>query len=142
MAKKSDGNGLPDLKKLKINRLYTRVVNEILDDSKSYNGETPKERIIARLGDIERSSECGMVGVLAYPSSMARFFKSYRPEINELLSDAIFNCGAEYSAIFGDKWDTTDPLALEWRNQSLLAWFSYEEVAFRFKTYLENCRGR
>jgi hypothetical protein len=142
MAKKIDENGLPDLKKVKINRLYARVVNEIVDDSKGYDGETASERVIARLGDIEHGLECGIVGSLSYSPSTTKFFKSYRSEINELLSDTIFHSGAEYTAIFGDKWDKTDPLALEMQNQNLLAWYAYEEVAFRFRAYLENARLR
>ena len=33
--------------------------------------------------------------------------------------------------LFGDKWETDDPMALATFNQNLLAWFGFEETARR-----------
>jgi hypothetical protein len=134
---------LPDLKKIKINCLYTRVINEIIGDSKNYNGETIEERVIARLENISHGLECGVVGSLVYSSDTTAFFKRYKPEINELLADTMLECGVESVArIFNDKWEKTDPLALEYPNQELLAWFAYEEVAFQLREHLKNSHNR
>ena len=32
------------------------------------------------------------------------------------------------SELFGDKWDNEDPLAIDYYNQNLLAWFGFEET--------------
>ena len=45
------------------------------------------------------------------------------------------------SDLFGNKWDKEDPLAQDTYNQSLLAWFGFEEtltnIGYNFET-LEN----
>jgi hypothetical protein len=143
MAKNTDKDDLPDLKKIKINRLYTHVINEIVDDSKNYMGNTTEEKVFAKLKVVGHELECGAVGSLMYSSSVKQFFRRYKREINELLADKMFHCGAEcVVGVFNDKWEKDDPLALEWQNQNLLARFAYEEVAFRFGAYLENSLSR
>jgi hypothetical protein len=95
------------------------------------------------LKDIGHGLNCGVVGSMVYSYSAKQFFERYKREINELLAEKMFECGAEYVAgVFRDKWEKDDPLALEWPNQNLLAWFAYEKVAFRFGEYLENSRDR
>jgi hypothetical protein len=45
--------------------------------------------------------------------------------------EALDNFGGAPSELFGDKWDKNDPLALDTQNQNLLAWFGFEEMAFK-----------
>ena len=72
----------------------------------------------------------GIVGSMIYYRETVKFYRQYRDEIAALLVDAFENSG-EYSmvALFGDKWDATDPLAFEDANQNFLAWFGFEAAA-------------
>jgi hypothetical protein len=71
----------------------------------------------------------GMVGHLIYYNDTVRFFKRHREEINTLLVEYIDGTGEQPATLFGDKWDTDDPLALDTLNQNLLSWFGFEETA-------------
>ena len=70
----------------------------------------------------------GSVPDLTNPLSAVLFFAHHKAEINSRLSCMLQNTGyALQEPISG--WDRTDPLALETRNQSLLARFGYESAA-------------
>lgn len=72
-----------------------------------------------------------LIGELVYYADTTAFYKRYKSEINELLSEWLIDLGTESpQTLFGDKWDKKDPLALETQNQNLLAWFAFEETAF------------
>ena len=71
----------------------------------------------------------GMVGHLVYYSDTTKFFRRYRADIQDLLRQAMDNCGFGIDHVFGDKWNKDDPLAAEDSNQNLLAWFGFEEAA-------------
>jgi len=71
----------------------------------------------------------GMVGHLIYYEDTIKFFKAHRREISGLLSELISETGESVETLFCDKWDKSDPLALEVNNQNLLAWFGFEEAA-------------
>ena len=71
----------------------------------------------------------GIVGHLIYYSDTVKYYEDHKTEINELLYDAMFNCGTnDPKVLFGDKWDEEDPLAIEMSNKNLLAWFGFEET--------------
>jgi hypothetical protein len=69
----------------------------------------------------------GMVSHLIYYADTLKFFKKFKGEINELLQETINNTGLSISELFGNKFDTGDPLCLDTQNQNLLAWFGFEE---------------
>jgi len=73
--------------------------------------------------------QSGIVNHLIYYSDTTRFFKAHKSEISELLKEALECTDGSVSGLFGDKWDESDPLALEDGNQNLLAWFGFEEAA-------------
>jgi hypothetical protein len=75
--------------------------------------------------------QSGMVSQLIYYKDTLSFYKKYQEEINELLVDALDNTGSSVNELFGDKWDKTDPLARDTNNRNLLAWFGFEETAYR-----------
>lgn len=80
------------------------------------------------LSDLMRGGcASGFVGELIYYGDTVKFFKKYKEEISELLKEALENVGGNIADIFGERWDETDPLALEVLNQNLLAWFGFEE---------------
>lgn len=75
----------------------------------------------------------GMIGELIYYHDTVKFYLKHRDDINKLLQENLDNygTGASMDALFGDKWDASDPLALDTLNQSLLAWFGFETTAFQ-----------
>ena len=75
----------------------------------------------------------GVCRDLIFYEQTKRFYEAHKYEINEL----IYKCGyTDLSDLFGDKWDTHDPLALEDDNKNTLAWFGFEEtltnIAYKF----------
>ena len=76
--------------------------------------------------------QSGMVGKLIYYSDTVKFYRRHRAEINAMLKEFMSDMGADGpQGLFGEKWDTEDPLAQEDLNQNLLAWFGFEETARR-----------
>lgn len=73
--------------------------------------------------------QSGMVGHLIYYRDTEKFFQTHRREISTLLAEQVESTGLQPAELFGDKWDTTDPLAQETLNRNLLAWFGFEEAA-------------
>jgi hypothetical protein len=72
----------------------------------------------------------GMVSELIYYCDTTKFYEKHQERINEMLKDLMWEIGADnMSGLFGDKFDSEDPLCLETTNQNLLAWFAFEETA-------------
>ena len=122
------------------NRLSKFVVKDILEDSEGYNGETLKERILARLEDVSYGCQSGTVGCLIYYKDTTAFFKRYKKEIISLLNDTADGIGETTGSLLSglNGWDDNDPFAEDVTNQNLLAWFAYEETACRLNGYLES----
>lgn len=74
--------------------------------------------------------QSGLVSELIYYADTTAFFDRHYKEIGPLLDNIInsygFACPAE---LFGDKWDTSDSIAVDTNNKNLLAWFAFEETA-------------
>ena len=115
---------LSDMKK---NRLYKRVVNEIVEDSKDYNGNNLQERLQARLQDISHGLNTGIVCSMVYYSDTTKFFDRYKKEIAELLTTWGEETGQTLQDLNG--FDNSDPFIREVQNKNLLAWASYEIIA-------------
>lgn len=81
---------------------------------------------------LQYGCQSGMVGHLIYYEDTINFYKKFKKDISELLTEAIFNCGNSPEDVFGDKWDSSDPLAMKEQNQNLLAWFGFEETVRQF----------
>ena len=129
---------MKELTKFKINPLYRDVVREIIKDSQDYEESTPEESLLARLGDISRHGlSSGIVGRLIYYSDTTAFYRKFKAGISQLLYEMLESTGLSVHELFGDKWDSADPLALDDDNQNLLAWFAYEEIAYQLQCYLE-----
>ena len=79
----------------------------------------------------EHGCQSGLIGELIYYSDTVAFFEEFKDEINELLAETMGEFGGSQKDIFGDKWDSDDPLALYDFNQNLLAWFAFEEMTRR-----------
>lgn len=72
----------------------------------------------------------GMVSELVYYTDTVAFYEHYKDEIGKLLAEALSDAGCRLDELFGDKWDSDDPLCLGELNQNLLAWFGFEQTAF------------
>lgn len=117
-------NIIRDMKK---NKLYKRVINEIIADSNDYSGNNLQERIQARLRDVEHGLSSGIVGSMIYYSDTCKYFNRYRKEIEELWQEFAYSTDMKLSDLNG--FDESDPFIRETNNKNLLAWWSYEEIA-------------
>jgi uncharacterized protein YukJ len=81
---------LSDMKK---NRLFKRVINEIVSDSDNYSGNNLQERLKARLKDVGYGLSSGTVGSMIYYSDTVKFFNLYRKDIETLWQDFSFETG-------------------------------------------------
>lgn len=95
----------------------------------------PTEREGALEDLLAHGCESGMVGELIYYTDTCAFYEKHKAEISTLLAETLdstgYTCPAE---LFGDKWNSADPLALDRLNQNLLAWFGFEEAASKIAT--------
>lgn len=94
------------------------LVNEYRNDPDNYF-----------IKDLQTSGcSSGMVSELISYCDTLNFYKKYQYNINELLSEILTDTGVSMSGLFGEKFDTEDPLFLEQNNQNLLAWFGFEQT--------------
>lgn len=94
------------------------------------NDYEPHERKGALEDLLAHGCASGMVGELIYYSDTYAFYEQHCKEINALLAEMMDSTGyTSPASLFGDKWDSADPLALDLHNQNLLAWFGFEEAA-------------
>lgn len=108
------------------NKLEMDVIDYILE---SWEGYDDKENIFMDV--LNHGCQNGIVAKLCYHDDTIEYYDNFKSEINELLYDALLECGAHApSDIFGDKWDETDPLALDAQNKNLLAWFGFETAMY------------
>lgn len=118
---------LQNIKKLKQetnNNLTKRVCNYVIEEWNDYND---KKNIFTDV--LHYGCQSGMVSSLIYYSDTCAFYKKYKEEINELLSELMSSTGLyDLSQLFGNKWDNEDPLIIDTTNQNLLAWFGFEET--------------
>lgn len=74
--------------------------------------------------------QSGIVGNLIYYTDTLKFYRQHEDEIARMLAKSMNDTGNSGPAdLFGDKWDTEDPLAKDTQNRNLLAWFGFEEAA-------------
>lgn len=116
--------------------LLESVTEYILDKFDEYND--PKTIVTEVL---EHGCVSGIVGSLIYYSDTTAFYDKNKEKINELLYDVMEECGIyDLKRLFGHgdvKWDEEDPLALDYYNKNILAWFGFEECMRRFASNFE-----
>lgn len=122
------------LANMKTNRLYKRVINEIVADSDNYSGKNLQKRILARLEDINHGLQTGIVSSMVWYSDTVRFFNRYKNEIAELWKE--FQECTEMTLYDLRGFDKEDPFIREDFNKNLLAWFAYEEIAHQLENEL------
>ena len=128
---------LKELKNSLTHSLDKRVCNYVISRWGDYD-----DKVHIFTDVLYHGCQSGIVSELIYYSDTVKFYKQYKDDINRLLYSAMSDCGIYSPAeLFGDKWDSDDPLALDTYNQNLLAWFGFEEtlrnIAFHFPSLAE-----
>lgn len=103
------------------NQLLADVIDDVIDQDYGYDDYTPFEYIESVY---ENGCASGLVESLIYYEDTAIFYEKHKAQINKQL----VLLGCTLKGYFGKQWDASDPLALEVRNQNLLAWFAYESA--------------
>ena len=123
------------IRDMKKNRLYKRVINEIIADSENYSGNNLQERLQARLQDVGLGLSSGIVGSMIYYSDTLKFFNLYRKEIEKLWQEASFETGMKLTDL--RNFDESDPFIRDTNNKNLLAWWSYEQIAVMLENAID-----
>ena len=124
------------IRDMKRDRLFKRVINEIVADSKDYSGENMQERIQARLSDVGHGLSSGIVGSMIYYKDTTKFFNLYRKEIEKLWQEFSFETGMKLNDL--RDFDESDPFIRDTINKNLLAWWAYEEIAVMLENQLSD----
>lgn len=111
---------------IKTNKLYERVIKEILEDSKNYSG-TKKERIIARCNDVLHGLSTGVVSSLIYYTDTTEFYNTYYDEIYELIEE-LESEGLEILECLKRNLKTYQIIMNDEQTKNQIAWLAYEEV--------------
>ena len=127
-------NNIRNIKKQSDNPLVKHVCNYVINEWSEYDDKTNIFKDVLYHG-----CQSGIVSELIYYSDTVAFYKRYRTQINELLSETMSGTGIyNLSELFGKHWDEEDPLATGVYNQNLLAWFGFEEtlrnIGLQFET--------
>jgi hypothetical protein len=113
----------------KLGRPLTRLEREALEWLNS-NGEDYEDGWRGAFRNLAQSGcEAGTVGCLVYYRDTVRFYRRYEKEIDKLLGEVMSDMGVGPGEIFGERWDSEDPLAKGDLNRNLLAWFGFEMAA-------------
>lgn len=65
----------------------TFVLEDILEASQDYDGETEEARVLARLDDVAHGLQTGVVSSLIYTSDCENMFKQYALEVVNIVMD-------------------------------------------------------
>lgn len=118
-----------------LNSLLEDVTDYVLDKWDEY--DDPKNIVLEVL---QHGCVSGIVGKLCYYSDTTKYYAEHKDEINTLLYEAMDSFGShDLTEIFCGQvsWDPEDPLALDYYNQNILAWFGFEETMRKFALQFE-----
>lgn len=118
-----------------LNSLLEDVTDYVLDKWDEY--DDPKDIVLEIL---QHGCVSGIVGKLCYYSDTTKYYAKHKDEINKLLYETINECGIyNLEELFSrdPSWDPEDPLALDYYNQNILAWFGFETTMRRFALQFE-----
>lgn len=116
---------IKNLKQLKksATKLEKCCINYVLDKWKEYDDKT---QIFTDV--LYHGCQTGCVCFLIYTNDCVEFYQKYQKEIDKLLYEIIFETGIYNLKEIFKVWDEEDPLGREETNQTLLAWFGFEET--------------
>ena len=83
------------------------------------------------LSDLAHGCSSGIVRHLIRTIECARFYRAHRADIDALVKDLCKSTGQDFSRSVSRNagWDSSDPFARDDHNQTILAWFGFEEAA-------------
>lgn len=128
----------------KLNKQAKKVDDSLLESVTNYvlrkwdEYDDPKGIVLEIL---EHGCVSGIVGELCYYSDTTIYYAKNKDRINNLLYETMDNLGYyDLSEIFCGQvsWDKEDPLALDYYNQNILAWFGFEETMRNFALEFED----
>ena len=124
MAKKSS-------KRVKKNSLL-KVAEDEFEKVVAMKFEGDDDPIQSAMDVVTHGCQSGSCPDLVYYKDTIEFFNKHKEDINEQLKEDLDSTGFTSPAeLFGKKWDTEDPLAMDTQNQNLLAWYGFEEKTRR-----------
>lgn len=135
------------------NKLEKRVLNSLLNKLADYEGNII-ERFDSLFSDIQHGCQSGIVGELTYYTDTTKWFNRYKNDINNLVADYIQDglLNLEYAEDLNGNCfevislqninikanqDGFDQVKFDRDQKNILAWFSYEEVAYKFYNLYE-----
>lgn len=119
------------------NKLYERVIDEILEDSKDYEG-TIKERIIKRCNEIvEHGCVSGTVSSLIYYTDTISFYNNYYEEITEIVEELEESGMNIFECCLKNNLTTTQIIMNDEQAKTQISWLIYEEIAHELLNILE-----
>ena len=119
------------------NKLYERVIDEILEDSKDYEG-TIKERIIKRCNEIvEHGCVSGTVSSLIYYTDTISFYNNYYEEITEIVEELEESGMDILECCLKNNLTTTQIIMNDEQAKNQISWLVYEEIAYELLNILE-----
>lgn len=131
-------SNIKELKRTSQNPLFKRACKYVEDEWSNYSD---KKNIFTDV--LYYGCQSGMVSFLIWYSDTTAFYKKYREEINTMLYEEMCACGINaIPELFGNRWDSEDPLATDDFNQNLLAWFGFEEALRRVGHNFETLEDR
>lgn len=105
------------------------IIEEVEEHLSGYPGEEKQ-----CLEDLQKHGcVSGMINSLCYYTDTVKFYEENRDEINNMLADVQKDMGEPVLHKFRG-YDEDDPLCLNELNQNMLAWWGFEEVAFKVYT--------
>lgn len=115
------------------------ITEEVLYDILAKFDEGGHEAAEGYIKDVlQYGCEAGTVSGLIYYNDTTAFFERHKKEIKKLLTEIMHEIGAKSPAeIFGASWDDDDYFCEGIYNQSLLAWFGYEETLRKVASVFE-----
>ena len=121
---------LENIKKFKEDA-YSGLVKEVCEHI-ILNWDVWEDKKNIFLGVYYHGCENGLVPGLIYDDRICEFYEEYKSDINSVYAEALNELDFKTPTdLFGDKWDTKDPLALGVNNQQLLVYYAFEETAFQ-----------
>lgn len=119
------------------NKLYERVIDEILEDSKDYEG-TIKERIIKRCNEIVKyGCVSGTVSSLIYYTDTISFYNNYYEEITEIVEELEESGMNILECCLKNNLTTTQIIMNDEQAKTQISWLIYEEIAHELLNILE-----
>ena len=110
------------------NKLYKKVVDEILEDAENYKGKL-KDRIITRCNEIvEHGCISGTVPSLIYYTDTNNFYNEYYDEIYELI-EKLEDEGLEPLEVLKQNLTEAQIILNDDIAKNQIAWLVYEEIA-------------